>query len=238
MPLSSEYPTFICFRCDKNLRTAAKIRNDIIHIEKCWKQYIDERPVITEIKIEDDDDENGTFETVEMIIEPVEPMNSLLSNFDGEVDYLDMDMKPAFGTKFESCNYDDGSFDNYDSTNDLNDTGDSDSHVLKTSTDKVNCSHCDTSDLTQVELQIHQQKYHPEIADAHQFICDICQAKYSSRYGIRTHMKRHMQIVTSGVERIKRIKRYQCSTCDERFNKKVMLVEHELRHSGVSANKI
>jgi len=152
-----------------------------------------------------------------MIIEPVEPMMSSSSGFDGDGDYLDMDMKG-----------------DYDSISDLDDTGDYNSHMVEA--DKVNCEHCEETDLTQLELQIHQRKCHPEIVDAAQFICDICNVRYSSRYGIRTHMKRHMQIGTSASERIKHIKRYQCSTCAERFNKKADLVEHELRHSGVSTH--
>lgn len=186
-----------------------------MHIERCWKQYIDEIPVITEIKIEDEDDEDdeiGTFETLEMTIEPVEPM----SGIDGDVDYLDMDMKGG-----------------YDSTSDLDDTGEY--TIVEASSKKIDCEHCDVTDLTQAELRIHQQKFHPEVVDAPQFICDICKARYSSRYGIRTHMTRHMQIGTSVRERIKHIKRYQCSTCAERFNKKADLVEHELRHAGVSS---
>lgn len=204
-------------------------------MEKYWKKYI-EIPVIKEIKIEDEDDESITFETVEMIIEPVEPMTSSSSGFDGDVDYLDGEEKPDFEAKYESFSYDDGSID----ISDLDDTQDSDTRDVKlySMTNKRSCQDCDVTGLTTVQLRMHQQSCHPESLGATQFVCDVCQKTYSSRYGIRTHMKRHMQTGSAETERPKRIKRYQCSSCDERFSKKTLLVEHELRHSGVSAINI
>lgn len=229
---SPDHPTFVCNACETNLRAAAKIRNDITQIEKCWDKYIEEMPLMNDIKIEEVDDESMNFETVEMTIEPVDQMYTSSSYDDGDGDYLDMDLKPKYGNKYETCSYDG---DTYESISDLDDTQQNITSIAKIASvaEKHNCEHCNTSGLTQTELRIHQQSCHPETLDAPQFKCDICLKIYSSRYGIRTHMKRHMQGSTEATSS-KRIKRYKCSSCEERFSKKVLLVEHELRHSGVS----
>lgn len=217
-----------------NLRMAVKIRNDITDIEKCWQKYISQMHSLKEIKIEEVDDESVNFETVEMIIEPVEPINRMYfpSWHDEDVDYLDMDSKHDSEKKCESYDYDDGSIDNnYES---IGSDDNQENMVRDTKVWAINsCQHCNETDLTRAELKLHQQTFHPNNSNAEQFVCDICRARYSSRYGIRTHMKRHMQGSTEGAN-LKSIKRYQCSRCDERFSKKVLLVEHELRHSGVS----
>lgn len=189
-------------------------------------------PRLKDIKIEEVDDESINFETVEMTIEPVDQMYSSSSYDDGDGEYLDMDAKPNYGTKYESCSYD-GEI--YESISDSEDNQENVKRITKMSStaEKHDCEHCETVGWTLTELRLHQQSCHPETLDALQFKCDICLKIYSSRYGIRTHMKRHMQGSTVSTSS-KRIKRYKCSCCEERFSKKVLLVEHELRHSGVS----
>lgn len=187
-------------------------------MEKCWKKYIDEMLTAKQIKIEeDDDDENINFETVEMVIEPVDPC------FDVD-DYLYIDTKP-------DINYDGGS--NYDSLTDF-DEYDDNSRVMSIPPKVHDCQYCNETGLSRTELRIHQQNDHPEMLVTLQLKCDICGKIYSSRYGIRTHMKRHIQIGSTEVEPSKKIKRYKCTTCNETFNKKVQLAQHELLHSGVS----
>ncbi len=213
MLISSDHPAWVCNRCESNLRAAVKIRRDITQIEECWSKYIDEMHAINEIKIEDDENEN--FETVEMTIEPVDHMyNSTAYG----ADYLD-DSKSEHERNYESRSADDdASIDNFGgSVSDLNDSQDK-------FVEKKNC----TVVLSRIDLQ----KSYPEVATVSQFKCDICEARYSSRYGIRTHMKRHMQGSADSTS-LKKIKRYQCSKCDERFSKKILLEEHELRHLGV-----
>lgn len=189
-------------------------------------------PLLHDIKIEEVDDDSVNFETVEMTIEPVDQMYSPASSYDENGDYLDMDSRPKYGTKEESCSYDG---DIYESINELDDHQENIPRITRISSiaERKDCEHCDTAGLTHAELKTHQQSCHPEVWDAPQFKCDICLKMYSSRYGIRTHMKRHMQGSTDA-NTLKRVKRYQCSKCVERFNKKVLLVEHELRHSGAA----
>lgn len=216
--LSSDHPSFVCNKCETNVRAAVKIRNDIREIEKCWKKYIDEMHLLREVKIEEVDDDSVNFETVEMIIEPVDEIYN-----DADVDYTEFDSDSRL--EYD----DDGAINNY-SISDLDDSQDDKMYPIS---EKNYCEHFNKKELTQVELKLHQQSYHPEMLTASQFKCDICKARYSSRHGIRTHMKRHMQGSADGTSS-KKIKRYKCSSCDERFSKKVLLVEHELRHSGVS----
>lgn len=233
--LSPDRPTFVCSKCEANLRTTVKIRNDIKQIEKCWTQYIDELYLQKQIKIEEVDEASVKFETVEMIIEPVDQMYSS-SSYDGDGDYLDMDSRPEYANKYESGSYEDGGcIDAYESTSDLDDNEEKFTRIVETSpsiAQKFNCENCHTTGLTRVGLRMHQQNCHSDVLDSPQFSCDICLKEYSSRYGILTHMKRHKQ--GSTVAGSKQIERYQCSSCDERFSKKVLLAEHELRHSGVS----
>lgn len=233
--LSADHPTFVCSKCETNLRTIAKYRNDIMQIERCWTQYIDEMHLLEKIKVEELDDDSVKFETVEMIIEPVDQMYSS-SSMDGDVDFLDVDSRPEYGSKYESYNYEDGgSIDVYETSSDLDDDQENRiTETLPSIEERTNCENCNTAGLTPVELRIHQRNCHPEVLDAPQFSCDICQKAYSSRYGILTHMKRHKQ--GSAAAKSKRIDRYQCSSCDERFSKKTLLTEHELCHSGVSTN--
>lgn len=216
--VTSDHPTFICTICEANLRLAAKISNDIQAMEKCWNQYIDEMHMLKEVKEEYVDDEDINFETVEMTIEPVDQMY--------HVDYLDGNSK---ATEFEQHRYDlDDSVDNYDeSMGDLNEDQENDSPEVSSAQANV-CNRCNTTSLTLAELETHQQNCHAEVP---QFACDICHARYSSRYGIHTHMKRHMQQGSTNRTGSKIIKRYKCSKCDERFSKKHDLHEHEHRHT-------
>lgn len=225
LSFSPDHPSFICNKCESNLRIAVKIRNDITQIEKCWTQYITEMHVLKEVKVEDVDDENAEFETVEMIIEPVDQM---YSSYDA--DYLEMDSKPDYDCySYDGDNYDaTNSDDNFDENN--QEIGD----VAKISSfpEKFNCKHCDTTGLSRAQLRVHQKSCHSKELNVSQYVCDICQARYSSRYGIRTHMKRHMQGSAENSSS-KVVRRYQCTKCNERFSRKVLLDEHELRHTGV-----
>lgn len=193
---------------------AAKISNDIQAIEKCWNKYIEEVRDLKEVKVEYVDDEDVIFETVEMTIEPVDQMY--------HVDYLDNDSRP----EHEAHIYDvDGSVENYDerSTSGSNENDENDSPKMN------DCDRCNITGMSLAELKTHQQNCHPETP---QFACDICNARYSSRYGILTHMKRHMQGSTDGTK-TRIVKRYECDQCGERFSKKQDLIEHELLHTGV-----
>ncbi|XP_037032937.1 zinc finger protein 37 homolog [Bradysia coprophila] len=219
--VTADHPAFICTICEANLRLAAKISNDIQAIEKCWNKYIEEMHTLKEVKVEYVDDEEVNFETVEMIIEPVDQMY--------HVDYLDVDSKP----EYEPHSYvADGSVENYDdSISDSNENDENDSPKLSSSPKSKGCDRCNMTGLLPDELKTHQQRCHKETP---QFACDICQARYSSRYGIHTHMKRHMQGSTNKAGS-KLIKRYECDHCGDRFSKKQNLMEHALRHAGGDA---
>lgn len=152
----------------------------------------------------------------------------------------DFDVKTDFEAKVQGNASDEYNIDDdFDSSNDPTDFGNSlhEDSILKISPklSKNNCQYCEVTDLTQNELRQHQRNCHPGIVELPNFTCDVCEKTYSSRHGIRTHMKRHMQ---HRPNEIQRSTRYKCSVCDKTFTKKSQLDEHDLTHSGVSNIKI
>ncbi|KAJ6645487.1 Zinc finger protein [Pseudolycoriella hygida] len=224
LSLSLDYPDFVCGKCESKLQTAIKIRNDIEEIEKCWKQYINEMHVVRDVKVEDLDEEYDKFETVEILIEPVHQE---------DLDYLNSSSSTLkYENQYESyvCEdyISDGMDDVLETSNPTIETHDDADNPLE-AIEKMDCKE---SDASPKECDVLKKKSRPETTETTQLSCDICKKTYSSRHGIRAHMERHAQGSTDLASRSKLIMRYKCHSCNERFDKKKLLEEHEMRHSG------
>ncbi|CAB3379901.1 Hypothetical predicted protein [Cloeon dipterum] len=83
------------------------------------------------------------------------------------------------------------------------------------------CLHCKKYCRTWADCSAHLWKSHK--TDLRRFVCDICNSKFTKRFMMINHFKKHLGIYS-----------YACTLCGKKFSQNSQLKQHKLTHIPVS----